>query len=291
MVAYCAQLAWALCMRGYPDSALAHIRRALALARQVSHPVTLAGAHFCAATVHQLRREAADVEGHAQAAIAVSAEHGLPFFLSQGTILRGWALAQRGRAEEGIALIREGLAAYQATGAECVRPHYLALLAEELARQGQVVEGFRVVAEARAALATSGERRWEAELDRLEGELLLLQASPAETPPGPADAEACFRRALAVARRQGATSLELRAAVRLGRLLHQRGRPEEGREALAGVYGQVAEGLDTADVREARALLDALGMASCPGGVPGGAPGGVPGGAVSAAAPGPAGRR
>jgi predicted ATPase len=104
-------------------------------------------------------------------------------------------------------------------------------------------------------------------------------------PRQPAGAEACFRRALDGARRQGATSLELQAAVRLGRLLHQWGRPEEGREALAVVYGRVAEGLDTADVREARAVLDALGMASGPGGA------GAPGGAVSPAAPGLAGRR
>jgi predicted ATPase len=151
--------------------------------------------------------------------------------------------------------MREGLAAYRATGAECVRPHYLALLAGELARQGHVAEGLRVVAEARAALASSGERRWEAELDRVEGEL-LLQTSGAGGPAGAA-AEACFHRAIDVARRQGATLLELQAAIPLSRLRHQRGRPGAGREALAQAYGRLSEGLDAPDAREARALLAA----------------------------------
>jgi predicted ATPase len=256
MVAYRSQLAWVLCLRGYQDRAGAHIGRALALAREVSHPVSLAGAHFCAAIVHQLRREAALVEEHARAAIGVSAEHGLPFFLTQGAILRGWALAQRGQAEEGIAQMREGLAAYHATGAECVRPHYLALLAGELARQGHVTEGLRVVAEARATLASGGERRWEAELDRFEGELLLQTSGTAG--PARAAAEARFRRAIEVARRQGATLLELQAAIPLGTLCHQRGRPGAGREALAQAYGRLSEGLDAPDAREARALLAAL---------------------------------
>jgi predicted ATPase len=183
----------------------------------------------------------------------VSTEQGFASWLAPGTIVRGWALAQRGQGEEGIAQMRQGLAAYLAMGAELGRPRQLAMLAEAYGRVGQTAEGLAVLAEALTAVHKTGEQFYEAELDRLKGELLLQQ------PAGSGDeAETCFRQALDVAHRQQAKSWELRAAMSLSRLWRQQGRRDEARELLAPVYGWFTEGFDTADLQEAQALLEAL---------------------------------
>ena len=186
--------------------------------------------------------------------MTIATEQGFPQEVARATPLRGWALAARGHGEEGITQIHQGLAAYQATGATAYRPYYLALLAEASATVGQTAEGLEALAEALATLDKSGVRWWEAELYRLRGELLLQHT---ETQPG--EAEACFHQALAVARRQQARSLELRAAMSLARLWQRQGQRTEAHELLAPVYGWFTEGFDTADLREARALLEELG--------------------------------
>ena len=146
-----------------------------------------------------------------------------------------------------------GLAGWRATGAELVQPYFLALLAEAYEKAGQAEEGLLVLAEALALVRTSGERRKEAELYRLKGELLL-----ARSPEHHRQAEACFHQALALARRQQAKSLELRAAMSLSRLWQQQGKRGEARELLAPIYGWFIEGFDTADLQEAKALLEEL---------------------------------
>src|SRR5467141_5437468 len=152
--------------------------------------------------------------------------------------------------------MRQGLAALQSTGAKRARPYYLALLAEGYGAVGQTDEGLRVLAEAFAAVATTAERRWEAELYRLRGQLLLQAAGrkrqAEETP------EAYFRQALEAARQQQAKSLELRAAMSLSRLWQQQGKRDEALALLAPVYGWFIEGFDTADLQEAKALLEEL---------------------------------
>jgi predicted ATPase len=170
-----------------------------------------------------------------------------------GTVLRGRALAAQGQGEEGIAQIRQGMAAWQATGQELGRPYCLALLAEAYGKVGQAEEGLTILAEALIAMAISGQRDYEAELLRIKGELLLRQAVP-DAP----QAEACFQQALAVARRRQEKSLELRAAMSLSRLWQQQGKRAEAHELLAPVYGWFTEGFDTADLQEARALLEEL---------------------------------
>jgi predicted ATPase len=149
--------------------------------------------------------------------------------------------------------MRQGVAAWRATGAELVRPYFLALLAEAYGKGGQAEEGLAVLAEALEVVHHTGERWWEAELYRLKGELLLAVFAENHV-----EAEACFQQALAITRRQQAKSLELRAAISLSHLWQQWGKRAEAYDLLAPIYGWFTEGFDTADLREAKALLDAL---------------------------------
>jgi predicted ATPase len=185
--------------------------------------------------------------------MTLSDTQGFELRLEQGRMLRGWAMAMGGDATAGVAHIRQGLVASQGVGPETLRPHWLALLAEAYVEAGQPEAGLTVIDEALTLVATTEARWWEAELSRLKGVLLLQLPSP-EVP----RAEACFRQALEVARRQQAKALELRAALSLSRLWQQQGKRIEPRELLAPIYGWFSEGFDTADLQEAKALLETL---------------------------------
>src|SRR5262249_4951942 len=256
--AYAALTLWWL---GYPDQALHRSHEALALAQEVAHPLSLAMALCFAAWLHQFRREGRLAQERAEAGIALATEQGFTVVRASGTIFRGWALAERsgapeagqGQREEGIAQMRQGLAVWQATGAKVFRPYGLALLAEAYAHVGQIEEGLTLLGEALAVAHDTGERRWEAELHRLKGELLLMRAAGQD-----AEAEAWFHQALDVARQQQTKSLELRAAMSLSRLWQRQGKRAEARQLLAEVYGWFTEGFDTADLREAKTLLATL---------------------------------
>ena len=253
-------LAWARWYLGFPTQASKHSQEALALAREVSHPFSMALALVYAAQLHQLRHEVELTREHAEAAIALSVEQGFPFWLAWGTILRGWAMAEQGSREEGIAQICQGVAAYQATGAEFGRPYYLALLAQSYTNAGQAQAGLDVLADSFATVDITRERNYEAELHRLKGELLLQRSKvQPDLSSERESAEACFHRAITIARQQSAKSLELRAAVSLARLWQLQGKTEEARQMLAGVHGAFVEGFDTADWQQARNLLDTLG--------------------------------
>ena len=171
-------------------------------------------------------------------------------------VVRGWALADGGQAEDGIAEIRRGLADYRATGAELGSPYFLALLAEAHRRAGQAAAGLSLLADALDRVARSGRRWIEPELHRLKGELLLALPEADTT-----EAEACFRHAIAIAREHGARMLELRTATSLARLWRESGRTGEARELLAPVYDWFTEGFDTPDLKEAKALLHELASA------------------------------
>jgi predicted ATPase/class 3 adenylate cyclase len=235
---------------GYPDQALHGINEALTLAQELTHPFSLAYALQLAAVVYQFRREAEETQERAEELIALSTEQGFPMWLAYGTIMRGWALTAQGQGAEGIVQVRQGLAAHRATGAELHRPHFLALLAEAHGKLGQPEEGLTVLAEALAIVENTGERNWEAELHRCKGELLLMQEGQKVRP-----AEECFRQALDTARRQQAKSLELRAAMSLSRLWQQQGKQEEAKQLLAEIFDWFSEGFDTADLKDAKALL------------------------------------
>jgi predicted ATPase len=206
-----------------------------------------------AALFHQLRREVCAAQERVEAAMKLAQEQGFPFWVAFGAILRGWALAHQGQAQEGIEQLHQGLIAFRATGAELHRPYYLALLAEVHGTIGQPDAGLTVLTEAQTFAETTGERWYEAELFRLKGELLLQQSSSNQT-----EAESCFHQAMAIAQNQQAKSWELRTATSLARLWQQQGKRQEAHDLLAPVYHWFTEGFDTADLKDAKALVDAL---------------------------------
>ena len=258
---YCLTFAaYALWLLGYPEQALKRVQEALTLAQGLSHPYSLAFALAHSALLHQYRREVQAAQEQAEAAIVVCTEQGFPYWLAMGTILRGWVLAEQGQEEEGIAQMRQGLAAYRATGAELRRPYYISLLAEAYGKEGQAEEALNTLAEALDTVNKSGERWYEVEMYRLRGELLLkseIQGSESEVQRLP-EAESCFRQAIEIARQQSAKSLELRAVMSLSRLWQQQGKNDEARQMLAEIYSWFTEGFDTADLKEAKALLEEL---------------------------------
>jgi predicted ATPase/Flp pilus assembly protein TadD len=237
---------------GYPEQALQQSREALALARQDASPFGLALATFLAAELYISRREHQHVRELAEDCLALSTEHGFPQWLANGNICRGWALVAAGQEAAGVAQMREGLTAMHAFEADLGRSRYLALLGEACGATGQLAEGLSLLAEALAFAEQSGERFFEAEIYRLRGELLLQSEAPQ------AEAEECWRQAIKVAQRQEAKSLELRAAMSLARLWQKQGKCEEARQRLAEIYGWFTEGFDTADLQEAKVLLDEL---------------------------------
>jgi predicted ATPase len=245
----------ALWLLGYPDQAVQRSRAAVALGRELGQPTTLALALNFVAMLRQYRREGPVVEESAEALTAIATEHGFSFWRAGAQVMRGWALAERGAWASGIAQLRQGLSAWAATGGATHRTYHLALLAEALGREGQIEEGLRVLAEALALRHSTGESFHAAELHRLQGEFLLRQQA-AEVASG--EAEACFRRALTVARQQQAKSLELRAAMSLSRLYQKQDRQAEARPMLAECYAWFTEGFDTPDLQDAKALLEAV---------------------------------
>jgi len=185
--------------------------------------------------------------------VALASEHGFAQWAANGWILQGWADAQKGEATAGIAGIRDGMAAAEATGARIGTPLFLTLLAEALAFAGKIEEGLAALDDALAKAAVSGERGWDAEIHRLRGELTARLPYP-----DPAKAEESFCTALAIAHEQGTRGCELRAATSLALLWREQGRRGEARALLAPVYGWFTAGFDTADLKEAKALLDEL---------------------------------
>jgi predicted ATPase len=238
---------------GYPDQALERGNEALAIAQTRSHLFSLAFAEYFSGVRRQFRREARAAQETTEALIALCAEHGFSQFLAWATTLRGWAMAEQGCNQEGIAQIQEGLAASRATGSELSRPYFLCLLAEACTKSSRLDDALSALTEARAAADEHEDRHYEAEIHRLKGELLLKQGvANAE------EARSCFQRAIEVARKQSAKSLELRATTSLARLLDKQGRRGEARTMLAEIYSWFTEGFDTADLKEAKALLDEL---------------------------------
>jgi predicted ATPase/class 3 adenylate cyclase len=241
-----------LWLLGYPDQARQWSEAALTQAQGLHHAFTLAQTLCFSAILHLLRREATVAQERAEAALALCTEHGVATYLAWGTVLWGSALAAQGMWAEGLAQMREGLATYRAIS-QVPRLLFLGLLAEGCERAGQVEAGLRVSDEALEVMQTSEERLYAAEVYRLRGELLLQQSAAQQ-----GEAEEHLHQALAVARRQQAKSWELRAAMSLSRLWQQQGKRTEAYELLAPVYGWFTEGFDTADLQEARALLEAL---------------------------------
>ncbi len=254
---------WALWSLGYPEQALKRAGESLALAQELSIPLSLVYAQTVAGSCYAFCQDWQKAQESAEACINLSTEHGFPYWLAGGILLRGWALAGQGQAEEGVAQIRQGLTMTRATGSRLTNSIHLAILGETYGRMGRGEEGLTTLVEALAIAHRSGEHFYEAEIHRVKGELLLRCIEPVEMMQAEAKAEAeaerCFQHAIEVARKQQAKSLELRATVSLCRLWQKQGKKgEEARQLLAAIYGWFTEGFDTPNLKEAKALLEEL---------------------------------
>jgi tetratricopeptide (TPR) repeat protein len=239
---------------GYPDQALERNREALMLARKLSHPWSLSLALGVFSQVHLLLRDGDRALALANEANGLATEHGLSQ-LPQGG-LRGGALIEMNQVEEGIAQVRQALAALRVSGAILPETGALASLGDGYGRLGRVAEGLAAVADGLAACERTGARSYEAELYRIKGVLLLKQGH--ESASKVEEGEACFRQAIDVAQRQQAKWWELHATMSLAWLLAKQNRRDEARAMLADIYNWFTEGFETADLKDAKALLDEL---------------------------------
>jgi class 3 adenylate cyclase/predicted ATPase len=235
---------------GFPDQALAQSEPAIAEARRLAHPVTLAVTLGCGAILLSLVGDDAALDEWVDQLVAVTTEQEIPSWRALGTIHRGWVKVKNGDVTEGIFLLRNAMAAFRAIGAELFMPHYIALLASACELAGQIEEAVTLLDDG-LKMGRTGEHWLEAELNRHKGELLLRQGCSEA-------AEELYRKALSIAEEQEAKLWELRAAVSLARLRRDQGRQGEARDLLAPVYGWFTEGFDTPDLKDAKALLDAL---------------------------------
>jgi class 3 adenylate cyclase/predicted ATPase len=237
---------------GYPEQASAWSSAAIAEARSLAHPPSLASSLVLGAFPPLLGGDDSVLGERAEQLVAVTTEQGFAFWGAAGTVYRGWVKVKNGDVAEGISLLRSGSSAYRATGAETAVPYFLALLARACKIAGQVQEAVTRLDDALQIVERTGERWFAAELNRHKGQLLLRQGHTEA-------AEELYCKALSIAREQEAKLWQLRAAASLARLRRDQARPDEARDLLAPVYGWFTEGFDTADLKEAKALLDELG--------------------------------
>jgi DNA-binding SARP family transcriptional activator len=246
---HAAKVTW---FQGYPDRAAAHIQAALPWAQELASPWLVCHALGFAAELHRLCQEVGPARELAEATLTLADEQGIPFWEEWGRGIRGWALARRGQPDEGLAQIKRGLDWYRANEVRILYVELLCMLADAARVTGRIGEGLAAVDDGLALAKERNYLLYEPELFRLKGELLLQQAG------NEAEAEACFRRGIESAQRQQARSWELRAAIGLARLWRRQGKVEAACRVLAQVYNWFTEGFDTADLREAKALLEAL---------------------------------
>jgi predicted ATPase len=247
-------MAWTLWYLGYPEQSLQRLQAAIALGRELGHPFSLASALAYAAALYYFRRQARPTQEWAEQTMALSNEHGFPFWLNMTVMLRGWAIAEQGQAAAGIAQLRQGLVTWRVMRTELSRPVFLVVLAQALALAGQLPDGLTALDEALTIVQNNVERSYEAvDVYALKGEFLLAQGGQQET-----EAAACFQHAIDLARRQGTKIGELRATISLARLWQRQGKGTEARQQLAAIYGWFTEGFDAPDLQAAKALLEEL---------------------------------
>jgi len=257
--------AWTLCCLGYPDQALKRIDEALAMAREIRHPHLSSIGLFFGAFVYQLRREPARALPYAQQLVALACKEGLAQWIAFGKTVYGWSLAKSGKPAEGIAELREGLAACEASNTSISRPHFLGMLAEALVETGEIHEALTRLDESLEVSQHASDRYYESELYRFKCELLLTAGDRESrtrerrkmqpTPAAAAAAEECLGRAIEIAQSQQAKWFELRAALSLCRLRRRQGKDPEVGEVLLPVYNWFTEGFDTPDLLAANEFL------------------------------------
>ena len=252
-VAILSYRSWALWFLGYPEAALVDTDRALKDAREIGHAATLMFTLGITPTATILGGNYAIATARARELFALSEEKGAVFWKANGMLQQGWLFALTGKAADAVQMITSGLTAWRSTGSTLFVPTHLSNLASAYVELGQFDDARRCIGEAMTAIETTKEGVWEAEINRVAGEIALKSAEP-----DAAKAQAYFERALAVARVQQAKSWELRAAMSMARLWRDQGKRDEARDLLAPVYGWFTEGFDTLDLKEAKALLDEL---------------------------------
>ena len=225
---------------------------AIAEAERLAHGLTSSGTLGFALRLLSVYGDNSALSERVEQQHKLTTEQGFPSFGAEATMYRGWVKVNNGEVEEGIELLRQGAAEFRAVSPETAISYYLCLLAQALAIAGQIDEALPLLDDALRIVEATGEGRFIAELNRHKGELLLQKGEPQA-------AEALYRKALGIAREQQAKLWELRAAMSLARLWRDQGRPAEARDLLAPVYGWFTEGFDTADLKDAKALLDELG--------------------------------
>lgn len=223
-----AQQSWVLVLLGYPDQAVGYLELAFKTSRELNHPPSMLHVLWHAAEFHHLRRESEAVEGLAQQVFARASQNGSAVVLANAMMMRGWALVMRGQSEEGIAELAQGLGQWRATGSRYLVPYRLARAADAYATVGQVEKARGLVEEALGIAESSGDHWYDAELHRLNGELLPAVQHH--------EREICFQRAFDLSREQGAKLFELRAAVSLAQLWHDSKRQAEAHDVLATAY-------------------------------------------------------
>jgi class 3 adenylate cyclase/predicted ATPase len=244
---------WALWSLGYPEAALKDAEHALKDAREVGQTATLMYALSFTLWTNIFCGNYTTAAAQAQELAALAEEKDATFWKAAGLPLQGWILALTGQASDAVRMIKSGITAWASTGSTLNMPLHLRYLAMAYAELGQLDDASRCVETAMTTMETTKERCWEAEVNRIAGEIALKSAEPDTK-----KAQAYFERAIAVARQQQAKSLELRAAVSLARLWRSQGKQQQARELLAPVYGWFTEGFDTRDLKEAKALLEEL---------------------------------
>jgi predicted ATPase len=238
---------------GRHDQGLAWSNKGLEVLDRANHRYSSARGLYWNAVFHQFRGEWQIVQERAGRAIQSAREYGFEMVVGAGQIMQGAARAALGEPDEGIRQMREGLAAYQATGARFQRTYHLTLLADALSVEGRTKEGLAALEEAAELVEQTGERFVEAEIHRVRGQLLRSGSKTART-----KAAACFRKAIGIARRQRLKSLELRAACDLASLMAERGERRRAFDLLAPLSASFTDGLDTADLLKAKSLVGHL---------------------------------
>lgn len=239
---------WTLWLLGFPDQARRNMGETVRLAEALSSPLSIAFAHLFATYVYQVLRLPNEARESAEDCMAVCEEHGIILERTWVQCPYGWAIAELGRIEEGLSHIRTSLDTQLCIGAQIARPHFQAISAEALLHAERVAAAVPAIEDGLAASTRNGERTYDAELWRLKGKLLKMQGKTVE-------AEGCFQKAIEIARRQAAKSLELRASTSLAHLWQKQGKRKEAQHLLGEVYAWFSEGFDTADLKEAASLL------------------------------------
>jgi predicted ATPase len=238
---------------GHPDRALPLSEEAVALAKRVQHPFSLAIAVFFVGLVHFERAELDGVRRPAAEVVGLAEQHGFPFWLGLGRWMQGFLRVESGEGEAGIAEMQQGLVDLARIGSGVAAPRLRAKLAEGLRLVGRYDDALSALTLGVAQAEQQGQHYYDAELHRLRAEILLdMDVDAVE------EVETLLGRSLEIARRQEAKTFELRAATSLARLWQRQGKRDAARALLAEIYGWFTEGFDTADLKDAKALLDEL---------------------------------